>query len=139
MAQLNFNDIPLNSVYEFEWTVTEDAVHRYADLVGDHNPLHVDEEFGKKSQFKKNIVHGMLAGSLFSQLVGMHCPGQNCLYLSQTLMFKGPIFFGDKLIVRGTVILKTESTQMMDLKTEILKDGKVVITGQAKVRVKDHV
>jgi len=77
----------------------------------------------------------MLAGSLFSTLVGMVCPGKKNLYLSQSLNFKKPIFFGDNLEVKGTVKGKIESMHMIVIKTEILVDGSIVIDGEAKVRL----
>jgi acyl dehydratase len=97
--------------------------------------LHVDEEFGKKSVFNKNIAQGMLIASLFSTLVGMHCPGEKCLYLSQTLNFRSPVFYDDTITVKGTVVSKNDSIKVITLKTEIIKAGKAVITGEARVKV----
>jgi acyl dehydratase len=135
IADLNFADIKEGATYQFTKKITRDCVLKFADLTGDFNPLHVDEEFGKKSQFQKNIVHGMLAGSLFSTLVGMNCPGKRSLYLSQTLNFKAPLFYDDIVTVKGTVIAKNEAVRIITLKTEIEKEGKVCINGEAKVIV----
>jgi len=84
--------------------VMENDVIQYADLIGDYNPMHRDKKFGRKSPFGKNIVHGMLLTSLFSTLVGMYCPGQRCLYVSQSANFRQPVYFGDELVIRGTII-----------------------------------
>ena len=50
----------------------ESDVSLFAGLVGDHNPLHVDEEFSKKSIFGRRVAHGPLVLStaigLMSQL-----------------------------------------------------------------------
>ncbi len=135
MNILRYEDIVIGAVYEFERTITKENVLEFAELTGDHNPLHVDPQFGEKSQFGKNIVHGMLAGSLFSTLVGMHCPGTHALYMGQTIQFKRPIFFGDSVTVRGTVIEKSESIRMIKLKTEIIKSGEVIITGEATTKI----
>src|SRR3989338_2139965 len=107
-AQLHYEDIQVGVVYEFEQTITRDDVIRFAELSGDHNPLHVDHAFGEQSQFGKNIVHGMFAASLFSTLVGMYCPGQDALYMGQTLQFRKPLFYGDHVTVRGTVAEKSD-------------------------------
>lgn len=79
----------------------------------------------------------MLTGCFFSTLVGMHCPGENSLYLSQTLNFRAPIFAGDKVLVRGTVISKNDSIRLITLKTEILRQGAVAVDGEARVKVSD--
>src|SRR3989338_10082616 len=134
-ALLRYEDIKVGAVYEFAQTVVEEEVLAFAEITGDHNPLHVDSEFGKQSQFGKNIVHGMLLGGLFSTLVGMYCPGENCLYMSQTLQFRKPVFYCDKVIVKGTVTEKSDGVRIITLKTEITKESEIMITGEAKVRV----
>lgn len=134
-AELRYEDIKIGAVYKFERIITEKDGRTFAELTGDHNPLHIDPAFGAQSQFRKNIVHGMLAGSLFSTLVGMYCPGRRALYVSQTLQFKKPLLYGDTVTVRGTVTDKHDSIKMVTLKTEVLRDGEVMVSGEAKVRV----
>lgn len=134
-SNINYSDIKLGAVYTFEREFSQNDLADFARLTGDFNPLHIDQEFGAKSKFKRNIVHGMFAGSLFSTLVGMYCPGENSIYLSQTLKFKNPIFPGDKLIVKGIVVNKNDSVRIVTLKTEILVKDVVAITGEARVVV----
>lgn len=132
---LNLSDIKEGETYQFTKKITSDDVREFANLTGDFNPLHLDKEFGEKSQFKRNIVHGMLAGSMFSTLIGMYCPGMKSLYLSQTLNFKIPIFYDDIVTVKGTVTAKNDAIRLITLKTEIIKEGKVCINGEAKIKV----
>jgi len=134
-ADLRFADIKEGEIYQFTKKITSDDVLKFADLIGDFNPLHVDKEFGKKSQYKQNIVHGMLVASLFSTLVGMYCPGMKSLYLSQTLFFKMPIFYDDTVTVKGTVTAKNKAINLITLKTEIIKEGTVCINGEARIKV----
>jgi 3-hydroxybutyryl-CoA dehydratase len=133
--KLCYPDIKEGEIFLFERKISKEDVMDFAKLTCDFNPLHVDEEYGKKSQFKQNIAHGMLAASLFSTLVGMHCPGEKSLYLSQTLNFRKPIYYNNMLTVKGTVVNKNDSLKILTLKTEILKEGKVMIDGEAKVKV----
>ena len=55
--------------------------------------------------------------------------------MSQTLQFRKPVFYGDEVIVRGTVIEKSDSIKVITLKTEILHNGEVIINGEAKAKV----
>ena len=132
---LEYHDIEIGAVYHFHKKIHKEQVMEFARLIGDFNPLHIDPEFGENSLFKKNIVHGMLVGSLFSTLVGMYCPGEKCLYLSQSLHFKKPVFYNDTVMVRGTVQSKNYSMQLVTIKTEIVKDDIVAISGDAIVKV----
>ena len=130
-AVLEYHDIEVGAVYHFHKKIHK----KFADLTGDYNPLHTDPVFGEKSLFHKNIVHGMLIGSLFSTLVGMYCPGEKCLYVSQSLKFKEPVFYDDNVMVKGTIKSKSNSVQLITIKTEIVKDNVVAISGNAIVRV----
>lgn len=134
MNDLKFSNIKVGSVYSFNRNFSFDDILSFAHLTGDFNPLHVDPKY-QSPIFKGNIVHGMLVGSLFSTLVGMYCPGKNCLYLSQELKFAQPIYPGQELIVKGTVTRKIEALKILFIKTEIIVEHKVVVKGQAKVSV----
>ena len=134
---LRYEDIKGGDSYSFTRIITAADIMSFAQLTGDHNPLHVDNAAAHQSPFGKNIAHGMLAGSLFSTLVGMHCPGRNALYLSQTLSFRSPIFPGDAITIKGTVREKNDSIRMITLKTEIINGDKVAVEGTAQVKVLD--
>ena len=133
-SNLKFSEIKIGSQYSFKKSFSSNDILTFAALTGDFNPLHTNPAHGQKV-FEKNIVHGMLAGSLFSTLVGMYCPGKNCLYLSQEIEFMKPIYPNQKFIVKGTVVSKVEALKILNIKTEILMDGKVVTRGYAKVKV----
>jgi len=49
--------------------ITMGQIRMYADASGDYNPIHIDEEFGKNSQFGRNIGHGMMAAAAISELM----------------------------------------------------------------------
>ena len=134
-AKLSYEEISLGSTWSFSRTISREDVLSFASLSGDFNPLHVDESFASESYFGKNIVHGMLTSSLFSTLVGMYCLGENNLYLSQVLQFKNPLFYGETVEVRGTVINKVDAFRMLKLKTEIYRDTDLIVTGEAQVKV----
>jgi len=77
--------------------ITENDIKLFGEITGDYNPAHFDDEYAKTTIFKKRIAHGMLVGSLFSKLLGLDLPGPGSIYISQTLRFKRPVYFGDKI------------------------------------------
>lgn len=133
-AVLRFSEIQLGAVYQFSKEISKQDVMDFAKLTDDFNPLHVDPDFAKKTSFKKNIIHGMLSASFFSTLVGMYCPGENSLFMSQTVKFKLPLYYDDKIMIKGTVIAKNESVKLITLKTEILKGENIAVEGEAIVK-----
>ena len=56
-------------------TLTAEHVKSYAEMTGDHNPLHFDEDFASKIKFKKLVVQGGLTTGLLHALVAMDMPG----------------------------------------------------------------
>ncbi len=134
-ALLTYDKIKIGNIFTFQRVISHEDVLAFSSLVGDRNPLHVDEEFGRTSKFGKNIVHGMLAASLFSTLVGMHCPGEKSLYMSQRLQFKHPLFVGDTITIKGTVTAKNDAIKLITMKTEIVRGTDVIVTGEAKALV----
>ena len=132
-----FSDLKLGQTAQFEISLTEDMIKKFSELSGDTNPLHVDEEYAKKTLFGGRIAHGLLGASFFSRLIGMHLPGKNALYLSQNLHFRLPIRIGMKLIVSGTVKQLVESIKTVTILTEITnrETGECLIGGLAVVKL----
>lgn len=132
-SDLKFSQIEVGSEYSFNRVFSDKDILSFAKLSGDFNPLHINPNHGHK-MFKQNIVHGMLAGSLFSALVGMYCPGKNCLYLSQQIEFLKPIYPNQEIMVKGIVTNKVEALKILHIKVEIFVEGKVAVRGLAKVK-----
>lgn len=136
--EYNYDEIHVGDIFEFKRNLSIEDVNNYAKLTGDFNPLHCDEEYAKNTQFKGIITHGMLAGSLFSTLVGMVCPGKKNLYLAQSLNFKNPIYPNSELIVRGVVKNKIDAIKLIVINTKITVNGIIAIDGEAKVKIRDY-
>ena len=84
-------------------TFTEDDVRRFIEITGDVNPLHVDDDFAKRTRFGRRVLHGMLTASIFSTMVGMLLPGTGAIYRSQTLNFLRPVHSGDTVTAHFVV------------------------------------
>ena len=87
----------------FTKTFTDEDVARFVAITGDTNPLHVDDAFAAKSRFGRRVVHGMLAASVFSTMVGMRLPGTGAIYRAQTLRFLLPVYVGDTVTAHFVV------------------------------------
>ena len=53
-----------------ELVITPELVKLYADMSGDHNLLHLDEEFARTTQFGQRIAHGMLSMAIVMEMLG---------------------------------------------------------------------
>ena len=79
----------------------------------------------------------LLISSLFSKIVGVHCPGEKSLYLSQSIEFRKPLFLNEEVEVRAEVVKKISSIKVIELKTEVFRKKEKLITGLAKVKILD--
>ena len=129
-------NLSIGQKVKFTEVISESMIDEFAKLSGDYNPHHMDESYARKTRFKKRICHGMLLGSLFSRLIGMHLPGKHSLYFSQSLNFLYPAFIDDKVTVEGEIVKISRSTGIITLKTRITKENNIeLVTGEAKVVV----
>jgi acyl dehydratase len=135
---INFKEITIGYSKKFTVKINSKMLDDFAALSGDYNPLHMDSGYAEKTQFKKQVCHGMLLTSFFSRLIGMYIPGKNALYFSQTINFRSPCFVDDIVTVIGEVTKKHETTKMITVKTEIYNQNNIcLINGIGKVIVRD--
>src|SRR3972149_5649064 len=78
--------------FKWERHISADDVQRFAEIVGDLNPVHLDAEFAENSFFKKRIVHGAFLAGLISKILGVDFPGEGTVYISQNTVFKRPVY-----------------------------------------------
>ncbi len=113
---------------------TQERVNQFAECTGDNNPIHLDMEYAEKTPFKKPIVHGFFAGSVFSKVFGTQWPGEGTIYMFQEMAFLAPIFVEEDYIAKFEVIEVNEEKHRGLIKTTLeTKDGKIAISGQAKL------
>src|SRR5678815_68841 len=102
---------------EITKTIEQADIDAFANVTGDHNPVHVDEEFAKTTRFERRIAHGMLTASLISAVLANKLPGEGSVYLGQTLKFLAPVFPGDEITARVTVLEIREDKPILKLET----------------------
>ena len=117
----------------YERVVTTTDIEAFAAVSGDHNPVHLDEEFAKTTRFKGRIAHGLLSASFISTAIASKLPGPGSIYLGQNLSFKRPVRPGEKVEARVTVTAVNLEKGQATLKTQCLVGETVVIDGEAIV------
>jgi 3-hydroxybutyryl-CoA dehydratase len=109
--------------------ITEEHIKLFADISGDHNPLHLDAAFASGSIFKQRVAHGMLTASLISTALAS-MPG-TIILLQISLTFEKPVYIGDSLMAKVTVNKIEDSKVYLD--AEVTKDTTKVLSGTAVV------
>jgi 3-hydroxybutyryl-CoA dehydratase len=133
MKKVDIKDIYIGMSASISRIITDIDVVRFADISGDLNPIHIDDEYAKKSRYKKRIAHGLLSASLFSSLFGTELPGDGCVYVSQSLVFKRPVYIGDVVTANIVVEQIDVSRSRLLFITQCAVSGKIVIDGKAEI------
>lgn len=119
----------------FEKTVSESDIDAFADVSGDNNPLHLDEDYAKGTMFKGRIAHGMLSAGYISAVVGTQLPGPGSIYMSQSLRFRAPVRIGDTVVTKATITGIDMERSRVTLDTVCSVGDTDVVTGEALIMV----
>ena len=135
LQMLYFEDLSVGMTEMLKKTIDSSDVVGFAEVTGDRNPIHLSEHFAAKTPFGTRIAHGLYTASLISAVLGTRLPGPGAVYRSQTLNFHGPVKIGDVVQVVVEVVELTPKGRMVRLSCEASVDGKVVLDGEAWVKV----
>ena len=132
---MKFEEIEIGMSRSYSQTITDADIKAYAGISGDHNPVHMSDEYAEQSRFKKRIAHGMISSGFFSALFGTQLPGEGCVYVSQSLNFKRPVYLNDTVTAIITVTQIDSQKRRVFFNTICKVKNKVVIDGTAELYV----
>jgi acyl dehydratase len=113
-------------------TLTADHVRAYAEMTGDYNPLHFDEDFASRTKFGQLVVQGGLTTGLLHALVAMDMPGPGTVFLSQNWKFTAPVYISDTITTEAKVLSVHASKPVTQLAIRITRQtGETVLEGEA--------
>ena len=130
-----FEDLSVGMEASYAKKITNDDILAFADLSGDVNPVHLNDDFAKQTIFKQRIAHGFLTASLFSTVLGTKLPGPGCIYLSQSLKFRAPVMIGDEVVATAKITSLDPEKARATLACACAVDGKTVLDGEAVMMV----
>src|SRR4029078_3050289 len=129
-------DLKIGDKFSTPREIKDELIRKFAELSGDHNPIHLDEEFAKATRFGRRIAHGMLSGAFISAVLGYEFKERKIVYLSQTMKFTAPAYLDDTVTATATVTKIREDKGIVPLETVCTnQNGETVVTGEAVVMV----
>jgi len=116
--------------------ITDQLIRSFADLSGDYNPIHLDDEFAKTTRFGRRIAHGMLSGAFISAVLGYEFEARKIVYLSQTMRFVAPVYIDDTITTTATITKIREEKGVVVMETRCTNQtGEVTLRGEAVVMI----
>jgi 3-hydroxybutyryl-CoA dehydratase len=113
--------------------ITDKMVRQFAEMSGDFNPIHLDDEFASKTRFKKRIAHGMILGALVSRFLNDKI-GSGGIYLAQTLKFSNPVYIDDEITFHLEITKLHKKRGFGTVETTAVKStGEAVLKGEATI------
>jgi acyl dehydratase len=137
MAQDFF--VTVGETAEFSKTLTENDVAQFAAISGDFDPIHVDEAHARTTPFGRRIAHGILSMALLSTVSASisrrarerGSRGTSVSMGYDRIRFLKPVFIGDTLTARYTILELDPATRRSRSKVEVVKsDGELAVVGE---------
>ena len=113
-------------------TLTAEHVAGFAEISGDLNPLHFDEDFAAATPFGRLVVQGGLTTGLLHALVAMDMLGPGTVFMSQEWKFTAPVFIDDTITAEAEVLSVHATKPVTQLGFTVRRqDGDIVLEGKA--------
>lgn len=139
MTGKKIEEINVGDFHEETFYIDEKSILAYADLTGDHNPIHKDEMYANQTLFQHRIAHGMLLGGYISKVLGTDFPGEGCIYLNQEFTFLKPVYIGEYIKIRVEALEKNRNKNRIILSTECFNTkNEKCVDGRATVLLLNH-
>lgn len=128
-----YDALEVGQTASYSKTVSERDVQLFAEVSGDHNPVHLDAAYAAETMFKERIAHGMFSGALISAAVACELPGPGTIYLGQSMRFTAPVKLGDTLTVRLEVLEKLPKFRVRMATRVFNQNDELVVDGEAEI------
>ena len=118
--------------------VSQSRINDYADASGDHNPIHLDENFSSQTRFGQRIAHGMLSLAFVWEMLVAQFPEAWCRGCTVKVRFTSPVLPGETVHVEGSVIRIKDTGRGRALECEVLvtrHNGESALAGTATVPI----
>lgn len=117
--------------------VGEESMRDFAELSGDQNPIHVDDDSAQRFGFPRRVAYAGVLLAEISRIIGTQLPGPGALCLSYQFDFKAPVYVGEAVVFETVLAHFSPATGSVLVKFVARRehDGVAAMTGSASVKV----
>jgi acyl dehydratase len=115
--------LQVGEIFSISRTFTEENMIQFADISRDYNPVHFDERFAEVKKFSGRICHGLLVGSMLTEIGGQI----GWLASEMNFRFKKPVYPGDTITCSLTITHIDDGGQGKGLAVFQNQDGFIVL------------
>lgn len=133
MASHTYDSLSVGDSFTWSRTLTMEDVRTFADVTGDDNPIHIDEQAGRESRFGRPVVHGVYVLGLASKVLGRDFPGPGSIAVALSAKFLRPVPVGEEVRIEVKVAEKSDERRHVRIKLYAYCNGKMAVGGEATV------
>jgi NAD(P)-dependent dehydrogenase (short-subunit alcohol dehydrogenase family)/acyl dehydratase len=123
---------------EFERDIAVEDVAAFAELSHDLNPLHIDDEYARQTNYGKRIVHGAFQVGLASAMTGMYLPGREVVVGSFQCRFPAPLYYPSRVQVHGEITAWVPQSTSGTLRVRVVELSTSTLTAEIHVGFSLH-
>ena len=127
-----YESLQIGDTFSFTRTISREDVQAFAEISGDDNPIHVNDEYIENhTKFERPIVHGVFLLAVVSKVLGRDFPGHGSVAVAISSKFVRPVLVDSEITVEIKISEKIEKRKMVKAKTYIYCGGKMAVGGEA--------
>ena len=123
--------------YSEEISISQHQVDLFIEKKKKKNPIHVSDEEAQKAGFRKKVVHGMLAGTMFGGVLGTKFPGEGTIVLDRKFTFIRPVYVDDNYAMLFKVAEIDQVEHIATMKCR-MKDSQGKVCIECETRIKNQ-
>ncbi len=126
-----YESLQVGDAFSFQRFISAEDVRAFAEVTGDDNPIHVDEEYARQSRFGHTVVHGVLLLGIISKVLGRDFPGHGSIAVSLSARFLRPVPVDSEVTVEVKITEKVEKHRHVKGRVYVYYNGKIALGGEA--------
>ena len=125
------NEIEIGQEVQQDVFFSSEDLKLFGELSQDWAPIHFDQKHAKEMGFEENLVHGFLAVSRFSRMLGMYLPGPKSVIQSTQFKYLKPIPMNEVLCFAVRVLTTSPAVNSVVLSLSIDNGSDTLVSGKA--------
>ena len=133
---MKFSELALGQTATQTIHITSEMIAGFADVTGDHNPLHTDPAYAEP-RFGGVIAHGVLLVGFFSAILASQLPGPGSVARSLNVRFKAPARPDDDVCIEVKVVKLVPRIRKVELEGRAYVGDRVLLRISAEVLLEE--
>lgn len=129
------NKLEIGMKAGLKMTATGQLINQIAEISGDYNPVHINDQYAQKSIFGKRIAHGLFCLGAVSNILGNVLPGEGTIIIEEDAKYYKPVYIDDEILTTVEITRLMEKGRV-ETRFECINQNKVkVMDGTVLVKV----